>query len=536
MSEIAILGVGTSVATSTPTKSAAPASDKSFDRVFSDKQQVRSETSDNSSHVSNSSAASRQRDTDTVQQNSNSSDQVSSDQESVAEETSSLTQEDGQSSEPVTCCETTEIKSENPQEPGVADVQDALMSLMKAIAGSDEIPVSEEEMTALVTDLVQSLEQTELNGEEVLAGIDLSQLKDQLDLIAASDNPEEQMTDLITQMSDQLQSNLDLVQQLVTADNGKGAPVKGGGLAQARNLLQQVVANNTANTSDDQSLVENSVDGLEGATGLSADGEKTEAIDPRFAGLLNVRQEQKGSPTPVVKSSAQGQQAQLPVDAVTEEVTEGVDGLEQELTATVSKLSHASHGDASLQSQLSKAGIDGQVAHGQALPTQNGTNMVDSSKVMPSTATIQLPSGLQVAESQIFDQVVTHLSGSVNGDSGRMVLRLNPAELGSLKLDVVVDGDEVRANIHAQSQQVQEVIERHLPQLRNALAEQGLKIEQFRVDIDKQQSEGGFESFAEQQQQQQQNNSWSYEEVEEEPLIPLSQLMQTGNTGISLHV
>ncbi len=534
MPEIAILGAGTSVATSTPTKSAAPASDKSFDRVFSDKQQARSETSDNSRHVSNTSAASRQRDTETVQQNPSSSDQVSTDQESVAEETSSPTQEEGQSSESVTCSETTEIKSENSQEPGLADVQDALMSLMKAIAGSDEAPVSEEEMTALVTDLVQSLEQAELNGEEVLAGIDLSQLKDQLDLIATSDNPDEQMTDLIAQMSDQLQNSLDLVQQLVITDDGKGLPAQGGAFVQARDLLQQVVANNTASTSADQSIVEGSVDALE----LSADGKDSEAIDPRFAGLLDVRQEQKGAHAPTNKTSVQGQQleAQLPVDAVTEEVPEGVDGLEQELTATVSKLNHASQGDASLHSQLSKAGIDGQVAHGQALPTQNGTNMVDSSKVMPSTATIQLPSGLQVAESQIFDQVVTHLSGSVNGDSGRMVLRLNPAELGSLKLDVVVDGDEVRANIHAQSQQVQEVIERHLPQLRNALAEQGLKIEQFRVDIDKQQSEGGFESFAQQQQQQKQNNSWSYEEVEEEPLIPLSQLLQTGNTGISLHV
>ncbi|MCK5912421.1 MAG: flagellar hook-length control protein FliK, partial [Desulfuromusa sp.] len=145
-----------------------------------------------------------------------------------------------------------------------------------------------------------------------------------------------------------------------------------------------------------------------------------------------------------------------------------------------------------------------------------------------------------VTEGQIFDQVVTQLSGSVNGESGRMVLRLQPAELGSLKLELMVEGDRVRANLHAQSQQVQEVLERNLPQLRNALAEQGLKIDQFQVTIDKnhdQQSQ--FENLA----QQQQNNGserqpgWHQQNLEqEEQVIPLAHLMQNGGGGISLHV
>ena len=157
---------------------------------------------------------------------------------------------------------------------------------------------------------------------------------------------------------------------------------------------------------------------------------------------------------------------------------------------------------------------------------------------MPQTPTIHLPSGQQVTESQIFDQVVTQLSGSINGESGRMVLRLQPAELGSLKLEIMIEGDRVRANFHAQSQQVQEVLERNLPQLRNALAEQGLKIDQFQVNVDQRQKGGQFESLAQQQQHgSDKQPGWHQQtEEQEERSIPLAHLMQNGGGGISLHV
>ncbi|NOQ41145.1 MAG: hypothetical protein GQ563_01400 [Desulfuromusa sp.] len=160
-------------------------------------------------------------------------------------------------------------------------------------------------------------------------------------------------------------------------------------------------------------------------------------------------------------------------------------------------------------------------------------------RAVASNPVVQLASGQQVAESQIFDQVVTQLSGSINGESGRMVLRLQPAELGSLKLELMIEGDRIRVNLHAQSQQVQEVLERNLPQLRNALAELGLKIDQFQVTIDKNHDQQNqFENLAQQQQNRdsEKQPDWHNDLEPEEQIIPLAHLMQNGGGGISLHV
>jgi len=158
---------------------------------------------------------------------------------------------------------------------------------------------------------------------------------------------------------------------------------------------------------------------------------------------------------------------------------------------------------------------------------------------LPAARMLQLPSGLQLAETQVVDQVITHLAGSADGESGRIRLRLYPAELGSIRLDLLVEGDRVRAHLQAQSQQVQEVLDRHLPLLRDALQQQGLKIDEFRVDVQTNQDQAS-QDFAWQQSQQRERSSqspwrdsgWQKPEIE----IPLQQLVQTTGGGISLRV
>jgi flagellar hook-length control protein FliK len=122
-----------------------------------------------------------------------------------------------------------------------------------------------------------------------------------------------------------------------------------------------------------------------------------------------------------------------------------------------------------------------------------------------------------------------------------MVLRLHPAELGSLRIELMVEGDKVRANLHAQTQQVQEVLERNLGQLRNALAEQGLKIDHFQVSSDARQNQqqGQAEDLTHQRRQAEQsarNKRDKEEPLSEDRTIPLAHLIQNGGRGISLHV
>ncbi|ORJ63520.1 flagellar hook-length control protein FliK [Geothermobacter hydrogeniphilus] len=109
----------------------------------------------------------------------------------------------------------------------------------------------------------------------------------------------------------------------------------------------------------------------------------------------------------------------------------------------------------------------------------------------PPTATISLPSGRVVEEKAIYEQVAGHIQGSRNGKSGHASLRLHPAELGEVKLDLSVHHDRVRAEIHAQNSQVQGVLERNLPRLRDALEQQGLHIESLQVSVDSGHSQTG---------------------------------------------
>lgn len=171
---------------------------------------------------------------------------------------------------------------------------------------------------------------------------------------------------------------------------------------------------------------------------------------------------------------------------------------------------------------------------GNIVPQVQG--QVSSPQVATPAPIMPMSTGQTVADSQIFDQVVTRMAGSFNGESGRMTLRLHPAELGSLKLDLHVEGQTIRANLQAQTTQVQEVLERNLPQLRQALAEQGLKIDQFQVNLEQRQQ---GEQFADLQRHWSGGNSQSAEQLElqeEEQVVPLAHLLQNGGSGISLHV
>ena len=122
-----------------------------------------------------------------------------------------------------------------------------------------------------------------------------------------------------------------------------------------------------------------------------------------------------------------------------------------------------------------------------------------------------------------------------------MVLRLHPAALGALRIELMVEGDQVRANLHAQTQQVQEVLERNLNQLRNALAEQGLKIDQFQVTSDarQQQNSNSSEDLAHQRQlaQEAADAAKEQQDVTPEDLnLSLAHVLQNGGSGISLRV
>ncbi len=255
----------------------------------------------------------------------------------------------------------------------------------------------------------------------------------------------------------------------------------------------------------------------------------TQKVDPRFAALLKPRGGQH-QPQPLKDA------AQLHNPKVESAQTVAAEPLQ---STEVHELKHPveavpSSGPAAKQ-VLEQLTPPGHLQHGQGHVQLPGFEVA---KTLPQTPLVQLSNGYQIPESQIFDQVVTQLSGSINGESGRMVLRLQPAELGSLKLELKIEGDRVQAHLHAQTHQVQDVLERNLPQLRSALAEQGLKIDQFLVNVDRHASDGQFDGMMQQHNgDADQQQGWQQPSHEvDEAMIPLAHLIQNGGGGISLHV
>ncbi|MFK5926671.1 MAG: flagellar hook-length control protein FliK [Desulfuromusa sp.] len=424
-------------------------------------------------------------------------------------------------------------------------VQHTLVDLMKTIVPSEAVEDAEvsDSLETLLADLVQQLETTELHGEQVLAGIDLSTLVTELQSLGEESDKQELLAQLATQVEAQLTDKSNLLgnaewvaAMAVDAPRQNVVPVVAENLAPARQILQKafdaVISQKAVEV--ETAVVEESVAGVEPQVEeiIVAMEKMTEEIDPRFAGLLKPRKDQQ----PMQSLSSAKEPAPLHHSRQQTEMKQGETVVP--VPATEMQGQSQKIATAQLSGEAAKRGLEnlGQQPLHNLQPQAQG---LEINKALAPTPVVQLTSGQQVTDSQIFDQVVTQISGSVNGESGRMVLRLHPAELGSLKLEVVVEGDRIRANLHAQSHQVQEVLERNLPQLRNALAEQGLKIDQFQVNIDQRQQSGQFENLA---QQQQHNGSekqpgWHQQDLEpEEQIIPLAHLMQNGGGGISLHV
>ncbi len=96
---------------------------------------------------------------------------------------------------------------------------------------------------------------------------------------------------------------------------------------------------------------------------------------------------------------------------------------------------------------------------------------------------LKLPSGTEIPHSQIINQVIDRFTLNRTLESGNITLKLHPAELGELRMEIKVEQDNIKAHITTQNPQVQEILDRHLPRLREALEQQGLNLELMKVTV-----------------------------------------------------
>lgn len=88
---------------------------------------------------------------------------------------------------------------------------------------------------------------------------------------------------------------------------------------------------------------------------------------------------------------------------------------------------------------------------------------------------------------------------------GTLRLRLSPPELGSMTLEIKVQGGSVTARIEADTPAARFLLLENLPILRERLAEQGMRVDQFDVDLNDRQPGGTPDGLQQNDRQQQQD-------------------------------
>lgn len=111
-----------------------------------------------------------------------------------------------------------------------------------------------------------------------------------------------------------------------------------------------------------------------------------------------------------------------------------------------------------------------------------------------SAKPIILPSGTIVHEDEIIQQVAERFQLSRKDMDSRINLKLHPAELGELKIDLTVKEGSIRANIVAQSQHSLEILEKNIQKLKTVLENLGFTIDQISITAESD-SVGEFDLF-----------------------------------------
>ena len=80
-------------------------------------------------------------------------------------------------------------------------------------------------------------------------------------------------------------------------------------------------------------------------------------------------------------------------------------------------------------------------------------------------------------------QRVARAFHSIGEEGGEMQLRLRPPELGSMRLEIAVRDGVMTAHLETETAAARNVLLDNLPQLRDRLAEQNVKVDRFDVNV-----------------------------------------------------
>jgi flagellar hook-length control protein FliK len=132
---------------------------------------------------------------------------------------------------------------------------------------------------------------------------------------------------------------------------------------------------------------------------------------------------------------------------------------------------------------------------------QNDAASADGAQT-PTSASF--PSQTTVDPNAVVAQLLHGLSLNTTDSTSTVRMRLVPEELGDISVKLTIEGSSVSAQVMAQTPAAHDALVAGQAQLSRQLADSGLKLTSFNVDL-----AGGFASFQQQQQQQSSQNGGS---------------------------
>ncbi len=126
-------------------------------------------------------------------------------------------------------------------------------------------------------------------------------------------------------------------------------------------------------------------------------------------------------------------------------------------------------------------------------------NIVSSQPSISNVSQAQTPGSTGVnstSREELFSQIVEHAKVVVNNGGSEMEVNLKPEHLGKLQLKVTIENEVVTAKFVAESQQVKEIIESNLGQLKRNLQENGMQVDAIMVSVGNHQGSESFDQAA----------------------------------------
>jgi flagellar hook-length control protein FliK len=135
-----------------------------------------------------------------------------------------------------------------------------------------------------------------------------------------------------------------------------------------------------------------------------------------------------------------------------------------------------------------------------------------------------------VSEQEVINQLMQRFQMTTRLQSSKINLRLHPAELGELKIDLTVKEGTIKASVFAQNQHVQEILERNMPKLRATLEQQGFTIDEIVVSF-RSETAKEFDLF---DGQSARNQNFTFSENARSPLATFESAFDASLTGADL--